>query len=164
MPLYIMLTVELVVPDATALTTFHTLQRMGYTDLKDMKRRDYYLFTVDLDEKYYETFSKRLQTTDLLVNVNKHRATTTLVSNKVPEKQPVEKQHVVLITSREDDAQGLLKTLQERLGMHEIRKVKKGVLWEFIIHGKSEKEAKAYAERMTKALLYNEHYQTYEFL
>ncbi|MBI2549433.1 hypothetical protein HYW21_08875 [Candidatus Woesearchaeota archaeon] len=158
MPMYIILTVELVVPDTTALTTLQTLQRMGYTDLKELKRRDYYLFTVDGDEKHYEAFSKRLQTTDVLVNVNKHRATTTLIRDKHPETQTP----VVLITAREDDAQGLLKTLQERLGMHEIRKVKKGVLWEFIILGKSGKNVKAYAERMTKALLYNEHYQTYE--
>ena len=43
------LLVKLKIPDTTAITAFHTLERMGFSTVKSLERMDYYLFSFDGD-------------------------------------------------------------------------------------------------------------------
>ena len=148
----IKLYVELKIPDTAAITAFHTLERMGFGSLKQIKRHDYYELEIEGDEK---RFFDKISRTDILVNANKHKASQKLETPK-SDYTPLS----VLVESIEDDATGLLNTLKARLGFSEIKSMKKGVLWTLFLDTQKE-TAKVQAEKIASALLANRHYQTY---
>lgn len=137
--------VGLKIPDTTAITTFHTIEKMGF-DVKKVKREIYYKFDVDGDK---EKFAEKIGKVDVLVNANKNKYSTELEKEEAV---------YILVKDIDDKCEGLLNTLKERLGFTEIKKIEKGVLW--ALYGVDEKVA----EEITKKLLYNEHYQNYEIL
>jgi phosphoribosylformylglycinamidine (FGAM) synthase PurS component len=137
--------VGLKIPDTTAITTFHALERMGY-DIKKLKRQIYYKFDMDGDEK---SFAKKVNKVDVLVNANKNT-----FSNELKK----EEAFYVLVKDRDDKCEGLLSTLKDRLGLKEIKSMEKGVLWALYVD--SEEKAKEIA----KKLLYNENYQEIKLL
>src|SRR3989338_1904119 len=63
------LLVGLKIPDTTAITAFHTLERMGFSTVKSLERMDYYLFNFDGD---FDVFKEKIVKVDILVNANKH--------------------------------------------------------------------------------------------
>ena len=65
--------VGLKIPDTTAITTFHVLERLGYK-ISKIKREIYYKFEVGDAEK----FSKKVGKVDVLVNANKNKFSTEL--------------------------------------------------------------------------------------
>ncbi len=137
--------VGLKIPDTTAITTLHTIEKMGY-NVKKVKREFYYKFDIDGDK---ENLKKKIGKVDILVNANKNKYSTEL-----------EKEDAVYILIQEidDECESLLTTLRDRLGFTEIKKMEKGVLW--ILDIDSKEKAKEIAEK----LLYNEHYQNYKIL
>ncbi len=137
--------VGLKIPDTTAITAFHTIERMGYK-IKNLKRNIYYKFDIDGDK---EKFSKKIGKVDVLVNANKNKYSSEL------EKE--EGAVYVLVKDIDDKCEGLLTTLR-KLGFTEIKGMEKGVLWTLYVD--SEKVAKEIAEE----LLYNENYQEIEIL
>ena len=142
--------VGLKISDTTAITTLHTIEKMGYKEVKKLKRDIYYKFEIEGDA---EKFSKKIGKTDVLVNANKNKYSTKL------EKE----EGAVYILVRDIDAScsGLLHTLQERLGLSEIKKMERGVLWVlFIESGNREK----IAEEIGNKLLHNENYQEMKIL
>lgn len=149
--------VRLIIPDNTARTAFHTLERMGYNKLKSLNREDYYKFTVeDGNEK---EFNEKIGKVDVLVNFNKNRFRI-----KRPDKAFEENNEVrVLVKNIDDDCAGLLSTLQNRLGFMEIKSMEKGVLWAFDFDAKKE-EAEKLAMEITEKLLANRHYQIHNFV
>lgn len=149
----IKLFVSLKTPDKTGITTFHTLERLGYKELKKLEREDYYEFVVLKDT---EKFMKDIIKTDILVNANKHAAEI-YKSEEVPKEGPIS----VLVKDSGDNAAGLLETLRERMGFIDIESMSKGVLWKMHIDAENKKEI---AEKITKDLLYNEHYQEFEII
>jgi len=139
--------VGLKIPDTTCITAFNTLKKMGL-EIEDMQREDYYEFEW-LRES--EDFIKNIQEVDILVNANKNYS-------KAFEYDKVPKDDFVWIVVKEKEKNiGLLSTLQERMGFHDIADMHKGTLWKF-------KASKEMAERAVKELLFNKHYQEYEFL
>ena len=48
------LVVSLKVPDTTAITALQTLQKLGFSKVKDLKRYFYYRFDVDGDEEQFK--------------------------------------------------------------------------------------------------------------
>jgi len=137
--------VGLKIPDTTAITTFHTIERMGFSVSK-VKREIYYKFNIDGDS---EKFSKKIGKIDVLVNANKNKYATNL------EKE--EGAIYVLVKDTDDKCEGLLKTLH-KLGLSEIKSMEEGVLWALFVD--SEKVAKEVADK----LLHNENYQEIEIL
>lgn len=137
--------VGLKIPDTTAITTFHTIERMGYK-IEKVKREIYYKFNIEGDS---EKFSKKIGKVDVLVNANKNKYSLKL------EKE--EGAFYVLVKDSDDRCFGLLKTLH-KLGLEEIKSMEKGVLWALFVD--SEKIAKEIADK----LLHNENYQEAEIL
>ena len=136
--------VELTIPDAVALTTLRCLERMGFSNVKGLKRYEYYKFQADRD------ISSELSKVDILVNVNKH---------KCKDVRPAERGHIyILVQNIEKDA-GLLKTLHQRLGFTGIKEAQKGTLWGLDIEAADE-EKRVIAENIARRLLVNKHYQT----
>jgi phosphoribosylformylglycinamidine (FGAM) synthase PurS component len=136
--------VGLKIPDTTAITTFHVLERLGYK-ISKIKREIYYKFDVgDVDK-----FSKKVGKVDVLVNANKNKFSTEL------KKQ--EGAFYILVKDIDDSCEDLLTTLH-KLGLNEIKSMEKGVLWTLFVD--SEKIAKEIAEK----LLYNKNYQEIEVL
>lgn len=128
--------VKLVIPDTTAITAFHTLERMGFK-LDKLERYDYYSFEVDPDN-FFDTIKK----VDVVVNANKHKASDSLEKCDCTD---------ILVQDLEQ-GNGLLNVLRDRLGLTQIKSMEKGVLW------------RVYADKDTsikiaKELLYNENYQ-----
>ena len=138
--------VGLKIPDTTAITTLHTIEKMGVS-IKKVKRELYYKFEVNGDAS---SFSSEISKVDLLVNANKNTASEKL------EKE--EGAFYILVKDSDDGCAGLLHTLQERLGLKEIKKMEKGVLW--VLYVDSEEIAKEIASK----LLFNENYQEIEVL
>lgn len=133
--------VGLKIPDTTAITTFHALERIGF-DIKKLKRQIYYKFDIDGDEK---EFAEKVNKVDVLVNVNKN----TFSNELKKEKGAI----YVLVKDRDDKCEGLLSTLKTRLGLKEINSMEKGILWALFVDSEEK------AEDIAKKLLYNENYQ-----
>jgi len=141
----IKLFVGLKVPDTTAITAFHALQRLGYK-LSKLERRDYYEFEVLKDE---DKFIKEIVGVDILVNANKHTAEI----RKADDEPAGDDYTRVLVESLEKDL-SLFSTLRERMGFEHLSSVSKGVLWIMDTDKKT-------SEKIAKDLLVNEHYQKY---
>jgi phosphoribosylformylglycinamidine (FGAM) synthase PurS component len=149
----IKLFVKLKIPDTTAITAFHTLERLGFKELKKLEREDYYEFVVLKD---VDKFMKNIVKVDVLVNANKH-SYNIFKTEDVPNEDAIR----VIVKDSDDKALGLLSTLKGRLGFNDITDVSRGVLWKMTIEGDNKKEI---AEKIAKDLLMNENYQEIEFL
>jgi len=150
MPKTIEMIVSLKVPDTTAITTLQTLQKIGFEQIQDVKRADYYKFLIDGDT---EKFKDKISKVDILVNANKHFFSFSMKKND----------NVLVLVKNIDDGSGILSTLKNRLGFNNIKKVEKAVLWSLEIDAE-ENEARKIAERAAKDLLVNENYQEFEVL
>ncbi len=141
--------VSLKVFDNVAITTFHTLERMGYKKLKNVKRMDYYKFEYKGNEN---SFKEKISKVDILVNANKHLHSFSLEDDWAHESVNI------LVQDIEKDT-GLLSFLKNRLGFKNLRKAEKGILWALSIDTRNVEEAKKMAEEIGKKLLINENYQ-----
>jgi phosphoribosylformylglycinamidine (FGAM) synthase PurS component len=144
------LLVSLKVPDNVAITAFQTLHRMGRHHLKNLERADYYIFSHAGDIK---NFQKRISKADILINANKHKFSF------VPENDGSK---INVLVQNLDGDSGLLKTLRERLGFKEIKKLEKGVLWTMYFDSGTDGEKKA--AEITKGLLMNDNSQSYRII
>jgi len=150
--------VRLIIPDSTAITAFHTLERMGYTHLKKLKRESYYKFYAEGD---YNKFKGEIGKVDILVNYNKDR----FIVKKPEEKFEDDNEFrnvKVLVKNTGDDAADLLSTLKERLGFNNIKKIERGILW--TLSFEKQEKAEETAKQITEKLLANRHYQDFEIL
>ncbi|MAG60926.1 hypothetical protein CL619_04020 [archaeon] len=144
--------VSLKVPDNVAITAFHTLHKLGYHNLKNLERSDYYKFKFSGDKNQ---FQKKISKVDILVNANKHKFSFNLETDNQDKKTSVLVQDI-------NHNQNLLKTLKERLDFKNLRNVEKGILWTMYFGGNA--NAKAIATDITKSLLMNENYQKYKII
>ena len=148
--------VGLKVPDNTAITAFHTLERIGYNKLKKVERMDYYKFHFLGNLK---DFQNKISKVDILINANKHRYSFNLEKNNNKNNEKIKKINVLV--QNLDDAKSLLSVLRTRLGFKNIKNVEKGVLWSLSIDA-DKKEAENIAIEITKNLLMNENYQKFK--
>ena len=153
------LMVGMIIPDTTAITAFHTLERMGFSSLKQLTREDYYSFSVTGND--FDRFSGRIGKVDVLVNANKNRFATK--RQEVPFTAPDDGffRTVLLVQSIDPDAAGLLSTLKERLGFRDIESMERGVLWTLGLEAGSAEEAMRITKDVAERLLVNRHYQRY---
>lgn len=147
------LLVELLIPDTTAITAFHTLERTGFKELKELKRADYYLFDVEGD---FSDFSEKIKNVDILVNANKHKALVKKADDKFENGKTR-----VIIKNVDNPGEGVLSTLKNRLGLKNIASLEKGVMWIMDIDAEDKEKI---AEKITKELLMNEHYQDFKIV
>ncbi len=154
-------TVELLVPDTTAITAFHALERMGFSRLKKLTREDYYRFTADGD---FDNVSSELGKVDIIVNANKHRYTAKRPDEPFGESGNGLKTVRVLVQDTDDKDGGLLSTLRERLGFTNIKSVEKGVLWSFGFDAGTKEEVAGKATEAAEKLLSNRHYQEFRIV
>ncbi|UCD03256.1 MAG: phosphoribosylformylglycinamidine synthase subunit PurS [Candidatus Aenigmatarchaeota archaeon] len=151
------MTVELLVPDTTAITTFHTLERMGFSALKKLKREDYYRFSAEGD---FARVSQDLGKVDIIVNANKHR----YKAKRAGEAEEDPKTVRVLVQDTDNRDGGLLGTLQERLGFKNIKTAERGVLWSLDFDVASKEAALKQATEAAEKLLSNRHYQEFRII
>ena len=151
MPKTVEMVVSLKVIDNTAKTTLQTLQKIGFDKIKDVRREDYYKFSIEGDEK---KFKDKICKVDILVNANKHSHSFSIQKDNNVK---------ILVKNINDDGTGILTTLKNRLGFKNIKKVDKAILWSLSIDTE-EKEARRIAEKAAKELLVNENYQEFEIL
>ena len=144
--------VGLKIPDTTAITAFHTLERMGYKQLKNLQRKDYYKFNIEGSEK---DFKDKISKVDILINANKNNFEFEL------KKENKKNFNINVLIKNIDNVSGLLSTLRERLGFKNIKKIERGVLWILNILAKDKKEEEKIAEKIKKDLVMNENYQEY---
>lgn len=143
--------VSLKVPDTTAITALQTLHKIGFNKIRDVKRADYYRFSV---EGGVEKFKEKISKVDILINANKHSFDFSVKRDSTIK---------LLVKNINDDGASLLSTLKNRLGFDTVKKVEKGVLWSLLIEAE-EKEARKIAENAAMDLLVNEHYQEFVIL
>ncbi len=148
MPKIIEMVVSLKVPDTTAITALQTLQKIGFSEIKEVKKSDYYKFLIENDIK---KFKDNISKVDILVNANKHSYDFSIKKNNDVK---------ILVKNIDDDGSGVLSTLKNRLGFKNIKKVEKAILWSLMIDG-DETESKKIAEKAAKELLVNENYQKF---
>jgi phosphoribosylformylglycinamidine (FGAM) synthase PurS component len=163
--------VRLKIPDVTALTAANALRRsMGYSQLKELKRADYYRLdlAVDTQEQALALAEELAEKTNLFVNPNKH---VYELSTKRDEGAPAEGKaaHVLVTDPNDGSAQGMLAALKGRLGYGDkVAGVTKGLLWTMVYDVADEAEAKRLASEMAetksleKGLLVNPHFQEFE--
>ena len=152
--------VSLKVPDNIAITAFNTIKRMGQKQLNKLERSDYYKFDVEGD---VEDFKEKISNVDILVNSNKNKFSF-LIENDTNNKKNYSKnlKKINILIQDIDPADNLLKTLKERLGFTNIKKLEKGILW--VMHFDKKVNAKKAAVDITKSLLMNENYQKYRIM
>mgnify|MGYP001600405526 CR=1 FL=1 len=151
MPKTVELVVSLRVPDTTAITALQTLQKIGFNKIRDIKRADYYSFSIEGDEK---DFKDKICKVDILVNANKHSYDFAIKKDNNIK---------ILVKNINDDGSGILTTLKNRLGLKNIKNVEKAILWSLSIAA-DETEAKKIEEKAAKELLVNENYQEFEII
>lgn len=151
MPKTIEMTVGLKVPDTTAITALQTLQKIGFSKIKEVRREDYYKFLIEDDA---EKFKKQISKVDILVNANKHYYDFSVKKNENVK---------ILVNNINDGGSGILSMLKERLGFKNIKKIEKGTLWSLSIDA-DEKETARIAEKAARELLVNEHYQEFRII
>ena len=151
MPKTVEMIVGLKVPDATAITALQTLQKIGFSKIKDIKRADYYKFVTEDNE---EKFKGNICKVDILVNANKHNYEFSLTKSENSK---------ILVKNINDGGSGLLAVLKNRLGFKNIKSVEKSVLWNLTIDA-DEKDARKIADKAAKELLVNENYQEFAIL
>lgn len=135
--------VELKIPDTTALTALNYFKK--HYEITSLKRYDYYEFEI---EESYEKFKEKIRKVDLLVNHNKHDAHVFEYGKS--------KYKGIIVKEMEDECEGLMSVLKNRLGITEIKKMQKGTFWS--------SSGKISIEELAKDLLYNPNYQTYQTL
>src|SRR3989344_4183789 len=121
MPKTIEMIVSLKVPDTTAITALQTLQKIGFKRVGNVKRMDYYRFSIDGDA---EKFKEKICKADMLVNANKHSFDFSIGKNDGAK---------ILVKNINDNGSGMLSTLKRRLGFKNIKKAEKAVLWSLTI-------------------------------
>src|SRR3989338_646254 len=144
------LIVSLKIPDTVAITAFHTLEKLGYNRLTKLTREDYYKFSTS---EPISKFSKKIGKVDILVNANKHKFVVKSAKEPFEEEKKTGFIIKILVKDREDGAKALLKTLQERLGLKQIKKLEKGTLWSLHIAAPNEDIAKMMAKGISWKLL-----------
>lgn len=165
------LLVRLKIPDVTALTAANALRRsMGYTQLRELGRADYYRLALnaDTDDEAVALARELAEKTNLFVNPNKH------VYEVVTSREaaaPAQGQHAqVLVTDPHDgSAEGMLSALQGRLGYADrVAGLTRGVLWTMVLDVPDAAGARRLAAEMAetksleKGLLVNPHFQEFE--
>ena len=150
MPKTIEMIVSLKVPDTTAITALQTLHKIGFNKIRNVKRADYYKFTFEGDA---DNFKNKICKVDVLVNANKHSYDFSV---------PKDNEAKILVKNINDDGSSILSTLKNRLGLKNIKKAEKSVLWSLAIDDK--KVAKKIADKAAKELLVNENYQEYKII
>ena len=146
------LLVGLKIPDTTAITAFHTLERMGFSTVKSLERMDYFLFSFDGD---FDVFKEKIMKVDILVNANKH---IPRVKRKDEKLRHDSDEVFVLVKERMQD-NSLMNVLQNRLGLDEIREAERGTLWRIVFSDGKNKET---AKKIAQELLANINYQSFE--
>ncbi len=121
------LTVSLKIPDTTAITAFRALQKMGITELKRLKRDDYYKFRADSDD--FGKVAEELGKTDIIVNANKHSHHVKPAGKPFPAERDDLVSIRVLVKDIQNSGPGLMSVMRERLGMKYIGSAETGVLW-----------------------------------
>ena len=156
--------VSLKAPDSAAITAFNTLKRMGYNELLKLERTEYYSFDISGDEN---KFAKEISNVDIIINANKHKFSFSLEefnkdkkNNK--ENKNIDYKKISILVQDFDNGTGLLSLLKERLGFENIKKIEKGVLWTMSFDKKTDAGSKAI--EITKGLLMNENYQSFEII
>lgn len=144
--------VGLKVPDNVAITAFHTLERMGYRELKKLERLEYCKFDFSGDVK---NFQRKISQADILINANKHKFSFSLEKTN-------ENNKINVLVQDLDDGNSLLAILKERLGFTNIKKMERGVLW--AMYFRNIINAKEKAIEIAKGLLINENYQKFKLL
>ncbi len=149
------LLVGLKIPDATAITAFHALERMGYK-LKAFERMDYYKFNFS---GYFSNFSRKIAGVDVLVNANKHKA----IVKRTDEKFSRENSNEIFVLVKDIGKNtGLLGTLRNRLGLREITDLVKGTLWKLVFPSEiNADDARKTANEIAEKLLANVNYQEF---
>ncbi len=169
------LTVELKIPDVTALTASNALRRrLGYQDtLIELKRADYYRLGLNVaDEQAALALATELaEQTNLFVNPNKHRYSVTAGSGQSADPRPDGLWTInVLVTDPDSGAgSGVLAALQGRLGYADrVVDVVAGNLWILTLQAESREQAEQVAEKLAvtvsreQGLLLNPHFQQYQ--
>lgn len=163
--------VRLKIPDVTALTAANALRRsMGYSQLKELRRADYYRLelAVDTQEQALELARELAEKTNLFVNPNKHVYELWTSREEAP---PAEGTlaHVLVTDPHDGSAEGMLSALQGRLGYGgKVTGLTKGLLWTMVLDTDDSEEAKRLASEMAetksldKGLLVNPHFQEFE--
>jgi len=165
------LLVRLKIPDVTALTAANALRRsMGYTQLTELHRADYYKLDLNVDsqEEAVGLARELAEKTNVFVNPNKHvyEIQTDHQDEAPPQGQVA---HVLVTDPHDGSAEGTLATLQGRLGYGDrVAGLTKGLLWTMRLDVADAHEARRLAAEMAettsleKGLLVNPHFQEFE--
>ncbi len=154
------MTVRLLIPDTTAITTFHAIEKMGIGSVRKLKRDDYYKFGCDGD---FKKVSEDLGKVDVIVNANKHKYFAKKPGEPFSGDFEGMSNVRVLVQDIDDKDGGLLSMLKERLGFTNVSSVEKGVLWTLGIDASGD-EAENVAKEVAENLLSNKHCQQYRIV
>ncbi len=169
------LTVELKIPDVTALTAASALRRrLGYEAvLVELRRSDYYRLSLatDSEQEALQIAEDLAENTNLFVNPNKHRYEVAAgVHNAAAATADGACAVNVLVTDPQSGSgDAILGALQGRLGYRDqVSEVVAGNLWTVVLKADSREQAEAIAKEIAvtesrgEGLLLNPHYQEYE--
>lgn len=138
--------------DLWAVTAYTTIvEDMGIKSLKKIERRDCWLLSIEaenLDEALKK--AEQISSKKIFVNPNKHRYNILPEEEKefAPKKEDGNWCINVLISSKKEDEEEILKTLSERFNYKEVKEVKKYTMWSLFIESVTLKEAREIAKNI----------------
>jgi phosphoribosylformylglycinamidine (FGAM) synthase PurS component len=154
------LCVQLKTYDLSALTAKQTFWEMGYKELIDILRQDYYLFNLSCQtkEEAEDIVRNLAEKTPLFVNPNKH---TYYIKNRKSE-IGTRKFEEVLVWYREEGRKKVLLDSLKSFG-YSVEDLLCGVLWQITVA--EDKESRiVLVQKMVKELLMNPHSEDYKIL
>ncbi len=171
------LRVHLKIPDVTALTAKHALQRsLGYDEwLVDLERADYWRLALEADSEQaaLDLARELAERTNLFANPNKHayqatRAGDGAAAAQDPAPSPPFRINVLVTSPADTSGAAACRALQGRLGYKgRVHEVTSGTLWTLTLNTTDREHAEQLAREMTvtdridRGLLCNPHYQDF---
>ena len=160
------LDVRSIIPDSTAATTRQALGRLGIASILDVHRVQRWRMSFEGGDAY--ELAARLERVDVLVNANKHRATTRILDGMPGEHRPPRSSRPrsaarsvwVAVESRGDSrASTTLSVLRDRLGFERLTGCTLTEMWRLDVASDSLSDAQGIGRRAMEALLVNPQFQ-----
>lgn len=156
--------IELIIPDNTAYTVLMALRHLGYEQLAEVRRADYFRLIVSADAPQPAAIAAQLSTAEIIFNPNKHRlAYASAESDDASTGRDAagdNRKCEAVVFDKAGETGRLVRLLRDTFNMPYLAELQRGVVWRLY-----EKGDPASVERLRWAcdqLLANRISQTYE--
>ena len=131
--------IELIIPDNTAYTVLTALRHLGYEQLIEVRRADYFRLVVRADAPQPAAIAAQLSGAEIIFNPNKHRlAYAPAESNDASPSRDTavgSKESEAIVFDKGDETGRLVRLLRDTFNMPYLAELQRGVVWRLYEQG-----------------------------